>query len=528
MNRWKIKNTSLDQTKLVEEIYRSRGVENYLELFSLGEEMFNDPYLFKDMTKTVDRIINAIKNKERILIYGDYDVDGITSTYILFQTIKNLGGIVSYDIPNRFIDGYGLSTSKAYDIINEGYNLVITVDNGIKSVIEAKILKDNNVVLIITDHHEMEESLPDAFSIIHTELSDYPFKPLAGVGVAFKLVQALIGDDSFEYIDLVALGTVADMMPLVDENRAIVNLGLKKMANSDNLGFASLVSYLDLERPSVADIQFKIAPRINACGRMKSAMLAVRLFESNEKSDALKLLSEIEENNDKRKKLTKILYEEALLLLDESKPSLIIHSPKMHEGVIGIVASRLANEFSKVSVVLKEEEHTYKGSIRSYDGVDVIYILGELSDILIRHGGHRNAAGLEFKKEYLDEFKRRFNELIPSAVRSGITEVEGVIDIYELDIKQVMDLARYDLKDCLFLFENVKLKGKYLIAGQHTKIIINSNSEAIFFNNKNMYSKITNRSNISLLGRLDINTFRGKSKIQVLIEDYVIINTINN
>jgi single-stranded-DNA-specific exonuclease len=244
------------------------------------------------MNKTVDRIMNAIKNKELILIYGDYDVDGITSTYILYQTIKNLGGSVRYDIPNRFIDGYGLSISKAYDIINEGYNLVITVDNGIKSVKEAKILKDNNVELIITDHHEMENELPDAFSIIHTGLSDYPFKPLAGVGVAFKLIQALIGDDSMEYIDIVALGTVADMMPLIDENRAIVNLGLKKMADSDNLGFASLINFLNLERPSVADIQFKIAPRINACGRMKSAKLAVQLFESTEKPDALKYLSE--------------------------------------------------------------------------------------------------------------------------------------------------------------------------------------------------------------------------------------------
>jgi single-stranded-DNA-specific exonuclease len=210
MNKWKIKNPHLDQTKLVEEVYRSRGIEDYLELFNLDEKTFNDPYLFRDMIKTVDRIMDAVKNKERILIYGDYDVDGITSTYILYQAIKNLGGNVFYDIPNRFIDGYGLSTLKAYDIINEGYDVVITVDNGIKSIKEALIFKENNVTFIITDHHQMEDELPDAFSIIHIGLSDYPFKPLAGVGVAFKIVQALIGDDSFEYVDVVALGTVAD------------------------------------------------------------------------------------------------------------------------------------------------------------------------------------------------------------------------------------------------------------------------------------------------------------------------------
>ena len=425
MNRWKIKNPSLDQNNLVNEVYRARGVDNYLELFSLDEKMFNDSYLLRDMKITVDRIMDAVKDKESILIYGDYDVDGITSTYILYQTIKNLGGNVRYDIPNRFIDGYGLSTLKAYEIINEGYNLVITVDNGIKSIEEAKIFKENNIDLIITDHHAMEDILPDAFAIIHTGLSDYPFKPLAGVGVAFKVVQALIGDDSLEYIDIVALGTVADLMPLIDENRAIVNIGLKKMANSDNLGFKALIDFLDLEHPSVADIQFKIAPRINACGRMKSAKLAVELFESTEKKEALKHLTEIEDNNNKRKKLTKILYDEALSLIEEEKPSIIIHSPKMHEGVLGIVASRLVNEFSKVSVVLKEEEYTYKGSIRSYDGIDVIYILGELSDLLIRHGGHKSAAGLEFKKEHLEEFKRRFNELIPHAERNDVTEVEG-------------------------------------------------------------------------------------------------------
>lgn len=524
MIKWKLINLQIDQNRLVDEVYRSRGVENYLELFNLDEKSFNDPYLFRDMSKTVDRIMKAIKDNERILIYGDYDVDGITSTYILYQTIKNLGGNVHYDIPNRFIDGYGLSTSKAYDIINEGYDVVITVDNGIKSIKQASIFKENNVVFIITDHHLMEDELPDAFSIIHTELSSYPFKPLAGVGVAFKFIQALIGEDSFEYLDIVALGTVADMMPLIDENRAIVNLGLKRMANSENLGLSSLISFLDIKRPSVADIQFKIAPRINACGRMKSAKLAVELFASSEKRDSLRLISEIEENNNRRKKLTKTLYDEALLLADRDKPCIIIHSPKMHEGVIGIVAARLSNEFSKVSVVLKEEEYTYKGSIRSYDAVDVINILNQLDDLLIRHGGHTNAAGLEFKKEHLNEFKRRFYELIPIASRDDITLVEGNINVYTLDIKQVMNLDLYDLKDSLFMFKDIMVNGKYLIAGAHSKIIINKKCEAIFFNNKTLHSKIYHGANITLIGRLDINTFRGLSKIQIIIEDFELNN----
>ncbi len=523
MYRWKIRNEHLDQKTLVKDIYQARGVADYQKLFNLDEQDLNDPYQFKDMQKTVDRIMSAIKEKEKILIYGDYDVDGITSTFILFKTLKDLGANIYYDIPNRFVDGYGLTYSKIYEIINDEFNLVITVDNGIKSTFEAKVLKENGVDLIITDHHEQEGKLPDAYTIIHTALSDYPFKPLAGVGVAFKLAQALIGDDALVYIDIVALGTIADMMPLVDENRAIVNLGLKKMKSSENLGLSKLITFLGLSHPSVADIQFKVAPRLNACGRMKSAKIAVELLLAEDTEIALRYLEEIEEINNKRKKLTKVLFDEALLQLNKNDPSIIIHSPIMHEGVLGIIASRLANEYSKVSVVLKEEEFTFKGSIRSYGAVDIIYVLSEIKDLLVRYGGHQNAAGLEFKKENFSEFKRRFNELIPKAKREEITIAEGVIDINALGLKQIKDLDRYDLKDSLFIFPNINPTSKYLIKGEHSKLLINSTTEAIFFNNKNLHSKIDRTTQVTLLGRLDINTFRGKSKKQILIEDFEII-----
>lgn len=523
MYKWKIRNNNLDQSNLVEEIYKSRGIDNYKELFSLNEKSFLDPYLLNDMEKAVDRIMKAIKNNEKILVYGDYDVDGITATFIVYDTLKNLGANINYDIPNRFVDGYGLTYSKTFDIINEDYSLVITVDNGIKSIDEAKYFKENGVDVIITDHHESEAKLPDAYAILHTALSkDYSFKPLAGVGVAFKLSQALIGEEALEYTDIAALGTIADMMPLEGENRAIVNVGLRRLRNSSNIGLRSLISFLDIINPSVADVQYKIAPRINACGRMKSAKLGVELLHSENSAVAVKILSEIEETNNKRKKLTKDLYLESLNNINHTRPSIIVHSPKMHEGVIGIVASRLANEYSKVTVVLKEDEFTFKGSIRSYNGVDVNYILNELKDLLIRHGGHQNAAGLEFVKENLEEFQRRFNELIPKAVRDDIVIAEGVIDIHQLTVEQIMELDKYDLKDTLFVFEDVYPDNRYLIKGEHTKLIINSTAEAIFFNNKNLYSKLYNKNTVSLLGRLDINYFRGKYKKQIIIDDYFI------
>lgn len=521
--KWKVKINDLNQSNLVESIYRARGVNDYIHLFQLDEKDFYDPYRIKDMQKAVDRIMDAIRDQERILVYGDYDVDGITSTYIVYKTLLDLGANVRFDIPNRFIDGYGLSYSKTYDIVNDGFELIITVDNGIKSIHEAKIFHENNIDLIITDHHEIDKQLPEAYAILHTALSDYPFKPLAGVGIAFKLVQALIGDAALEYVDIVALGTIADMMPLIDENRAIVNIGLKQMKSSPNLGLQKLVEFLDLSMPSVADVQYKIAPRINACGRMKSAKLAVDLLLSQNYSQAHTNLVEIEENNNRRKKLSATLYDESLRILNEDEPSIIVHSPKMHEGVIGIVASRLANDYSKVTVVLKEEEYTYKGSIRSYNSIDVIDILNRLKELLIRYGGHQNAAGLEFKKEYLTEFKQRFNDCIPDAKKDDSLSAEGYIDIYTLDLQQIVDLDQYDLKDSLFIFDMIEPESKYLIRGEHTKLVINHQIEAIFFNNKSLYHKLKRNSKVALLGRLDINTFRGVSKKQILIEDYTIL-----
>jgi single-stranded-DNA-specific exonuclease len=520
MNHWKIKNPHLDIDHLVESIYQSRGIKDYKALFALNEQDFYDPYELNDMQKAVDRIMEAINNQEDILIYGDYDVDGITSTTVMYQTIQMLGGHVSYDIPNRFVNGYGLTKTKAYDIVNNNVRLIITVDNGIKSFDEVAIFVDHDVDVIVTDHHEVEAKIPKACAVIHTELSDYPFKPMAGVGVAFKLSMALLGDDALDMIDLVALGTIADMMPLYDENRAFVNVGLKALMNSSNIGLRTLIDYLSIDTPSVADVQFLIAPRLNACGRMKSAKLAVELLLCESKKDAIDIIEQIEEINNRRKNLTQKLYALVKKTIDVNQPSIIVHSPQMHEGVVGIVASRLANEFGKVAVVLKEEEFTYKGSIRSYNGVDVHDILSGLKHLLLRFGGHQNAAGLEFKKDHIDEFIKLFNESLPRAKIDDSIEAEGILDIKQVTHDIVYQLEQYDLKDALFVFEDVYAYQSYLIKGEHTKLVIDYDTEAIFFNNSALYYALKKNKTVSLLGRLDTNTFRGKTKKQIIIEDY--------
>jgi single-stranded-DNA-specific exonuclease len=256
---------------------------------------------------------------------------------------------------------------------------------------------------------------------------------------------------------------------------------------------------------------------------MKSAKIALELLLANNAKEANVLVEEIEEINNRRKKLTKVLYNEALGLYDESQNAIIIHSPRMHEGVLGIVASRLANDYGKVAVVLKEEEYTFKGSIRSYHGVDVIKVLEKLSSILERFGGHKNACGLEFKKEHLQTFKQQFEALIPDAEVDEVYEAEGIVDIETLDLKQISDLERYDLKDALFVFEGSKILAKYLIKGEHTKLILSGNTDALFFNNKLLYQQVKKNGNINLLGRLDINTFQNQTKKVILIEDYQIL-----
>lgn len=525
MENWKVKNKELNQKNLVEQIYLQRGINNYIELFNLGVSDLHDPFKMHDMQKVVDRLKKAIDLEEKILVYGDYDVDGITATYIMYKTLQDLGALVYYQIPSRFDNGYGLSEEKALEIINDDFEVVITVDNGIKSHLEADLFLKNQVDLIITDHHEREVNLPKAFAIVHTELSDYPFKPLAGVGVAFKLSQALIGEKALELVDIASLGTIADMMPLIDENRAIVNLGLSKLAKTKNIGLKKLIQFLNLTLPSISDVQFKIAPRLNACGRMESAHLAVELLLSESEREANQILKKIEDLNNTRKKITSYLHELSNSKIDKTSHANIVSSKEMHEGIIGIVASKIANQTNKVTVVLKETKTTFKGSIRSYQNFDLIEALKKLSPYLIKFGGHQNAAGLEMKKENYEAFKKGFLDLVPKNFTKKDMHAEGYIDIYNLDIQEIINLDQYDLKDSLFIFENCEIKNRYLLSDSHSKIVLSNNIEAIAFNNKKLFFDTALASKITFLGRLDVNFYRNFPKKIILIDDYFIIES---
>ena len=255
---------------------------------------------------------------------------------------------------------------------------------------------------------------------------------------------------------------------------------------------------------------------------MGNAALAVSLLEAGNSLRAIQLIQEMEEINTKRRKLTERLYEEALFLMNNTESSIIVHSPKMHEGVVGIVASRLASEFGKVAVVLKEDEFTFHGSARSYNGVDVLQLLRSVDDLLVRFGGHQSAAGLELKIEDFKAFQTRFNALIPKANIVNEPIAEGIIDINKLTMEQIQDLEHYDLKDCRFVFPKLRFDNRYLIKGEHTKLIIAPDIEAIFFNNKTLYTKLNRPIKVSFLGRLDVSLYRGRRKKQIIIDDYEI------
>ncbi|MDD3129436.1 MAG: DHH family phosphoesterase, partial [Candidatus Izemoplasmatales bacterium] len=329
-------------------LLKNRKISDYETFFSMGKEKLHNPYLLNDMQKAVNRVRYSINNNERIMIFGDYDCDGISAISTLYRTLKTLNANVVYDLPDRFNEGYGLNERAAQEIIKSGVKLVITVDNGITCNNEIEILKNANIDTIITDHHEPGNIIPDAFAIVHPKLSpNYPYQEIAGVMVAYKLASALANDDLEDLFDLVMVGTIADLMPLEDENQAMVNLGIDKIKHTKNIGLKKLIDYSNLDIINVTAIAFKIAPKINSSGRLNKAKEAVELLITDDIKKANDLIIDIEKNHDLRKKLTEEAFQICEELVDENDSVIVVASEKLHEGVIGICAQRLVEKYQK-------------------------------------------------------------------------------------------------------------------------------------------------------------------------------------
>ena len=402
-------------------------------------EDLNDPFLMRDMDKAVERIITAMKESQKIMVHGDYDVDGVTSLSLLYRNLTSIGLNVIPYIPDRFTEGYGLSSQGIEKAKEEGISLIITVDCGITALEEIEMARKYGIDVIVTDHHEPRETLPEATAIINPKVDDYPFKDLAGVGVAFKLLEALYRKLSLNLnhlywdLDLVALGTVADIVPLVKENRVFVHFGLKILEKSKKAGIKSLKSVTGLNgKVEPWHISFILAPRLNAAGRLNHAIEAFKLLSTRDGLEALQLARELDRTNKERQGIEKKILSEAEKMvrrMDLDKDWVIVlGSEDWHEGVIGIVASKLVEQYNRPTILLSFTGGIGKGSGRSIQNFNLFNALLDLEKYLLSFGGHKMAAGLRLEKENLQDFRQALNKLAKERLKKEYFEPELYID----------------------------------------------------------------------------------------------------
>jgi len=504
---------------------------------------FHNPFLMLDMEKAVERILKAIENKEKTIIYGDYDVDGITSITVLKKFLKERGLDADYYIPNRLDEGYGLNKNAIEQIAKQGYKLMITVDCGISGIDEIKQATTLGIETIITDHHEQLDELPEAYAIINPKRRDnqYPFRGLAGVGVVFKLIQAIsikLGLDEKEYLkylDIVCIGTISDIVPLIDENRVIAKLGLMLVRVTKNIGLKELLQSSGYKNIDSGTISFGIAPRVNASGRMGKQEEALSLFLIDEKEKAKEITKNLNEYNLQRQEKEKHIYEqviEELSKVDINKiNSVVLAGENWHHGVIGIVASRITEKFFKPTILICIEGEEGKGSGRSIPGFDLHEALVQSAEYLERFGGHEMAVGLSLKKEKIDEFKECFENIVNCKDIKQILPVIKVDceitkkDLNKQTVEQIKMLEPFgeQNKQPLFVYKNLKIASiRALSEGKHLKLMLKDGAEridAIGFNLGELSEQYLIDDKVDVVGTLEINSYNGEEKIQINIKD---------
>ena len=533
--------------KLISTILANRNIttEEEIRLFlSPTRKDFHNPFLITDMEKSVERIIKAIENKEKVTIYGDYDVDGITSITVLKSFLKDRGLETSQYIPNRLNEGYGLNNNAIEKIKQQGCDLMITVDCGISAINEINYASSLGIETIITDHHEPGNEIPKAFAVIDNKRKDskYPFRELAGVGVVFKLIQAIgikLGlkeEEYLKYLDIVCVGTISDIVPLVDENRVIAKLGLMLIRQTRNIGLKSIINTSGYTKIDSNSISFGIAPRINACGRMGKAEDALELFLSKNYNEVSELAKKLNDYNKLRQDTEKEIYENAIKQIEQNKldknNSIIVGGHNWHHGVIGIVSSKITEMYFKPSILLSfEEDGIGTGSGRSIPGFDLHEALTKCLGSVEKFGGHSMAVGLTVKKEKFEEFKKEFEQI---ATKSNVSEIIPVINI---DAKIDFSAINKDMVESLkqlepfgegnkmpvFVFKNLKIDSiRALSEGKHLKLTLkegNTVVNAIGFNIGNLADEYIIGDKIDVVGVLEVNNFNGVESLQINIKD---------
>lgn len=533
-------------SKLLARVLINRNITNEEDInifLNPTRNDFHDPYLMPDMKKAVDRIDLAIKNKEKIIIYGDYDVDGITSITVLKRFLEERGLIVNYYIPNRLQEGYGLNREAITKIAEEGYKLMITVDCGISGIEEIKYSNSLGIETIITDHHEPLDELPNAIAIVDTKRKDnkYPFRGLAGVGVVFKLIQAigirlnLEEREYLKYLDIVCIGTISDIVPLIDENRVIASLGLKLIQVTRNVGLKSLLKAIGYKKINSTAVSFGIAPRINASGRMGFQEDALKLFLTDNIVQAEAITEKLNRYNAQRQEKEKYILEEAsnsLQSIDTNKiNAIVLAGHGWHHGVIGIVASKLTDRYFKPTLLLSYEDDIIKGSGRSIPGFDLHSALCSSSQYLEKYGGHEMAVGLSLKKENFEKFKESFEKI---AEQNNVQEIlpiiyiDGQITIEDMKKETIEELEKLEPfgeanKTPIFLYKSLKIDSiRTLSEGKHLKMTLkdgNNIINAIGFNMGDLINDYLIGDKVDIIGTLELNSYNGIENIQINLND---------
>ncbi|WP_439426103.1 single-stranded-DNA-specific exonuclease RecJ [Oenococcus alcoholitolerans] len=492
-----------------------------------------DPAKLKNIDKLKDILDQAKKEGKKITIYGDYDTDGVTSTSILYKTLQILGLRVDYYIPDRFKDGYGPNLEAYKRLVKEGSQIIFAIDNGITGYQAASYLKDNHIDFLIADHHQIPEKLPEASVIIHTELSpDYPFKGLSAAGLAYKIAVYLLGKEAAaQFLPLVAAGEIADVMPLTGENKSLVKAGLKAIGNGLNQGISMILKKAGIDAAQVTseNLAFSLAPRLNSLGRMANASALVELLTSQDTAVLAKIATEVEKSNRQRQSTSDKIFEKAQQQVDPlSKKVIICEGRNWHQGVIGIIAGRLADKFSRPAIVFSIDENgVAKGSARSIGNFNIFELLNKAKDLYLSFGGHPQAAGLSLPAEKLDIFHSLIDEKdveIPArminidycASNNSPISYEDYLQVQKLEPfgednpKPVIELSGQRLL-------SVQILGK---ENKHFKLTLsNFVGEVIFFNRPDLFRKLQVGENVSVVGTLSVNEWRGRKKLQLVGKD---------
>ncbi|MBA4303130.1 MAG: single-stranded-DNA-specific exonuclease RecJ [Sphingobacteriaceae bacterium] len=540
---------SINVDPLIARLLLSRGVGTYDEaktFFRPELSLLHDPFLMKDMDKAVSIIEEAIRNQDRILIYGDYDVDGTTAVALLYRFFKHIYDQVGYYIPDRHSEGYGLSIQAIDWAVEQGYNLIITLDCGITANEQVDYANSKGLPVIITDHH-LPAAIPHAAAILNPKQADcpYPFKELSGCGIGFKLAQAFASrneiDDQYvlQSLDLLAVSIAADIVPILGENRILTHFGLKKLNENPTMGLRAIIQLCcDKKELTITDIVFTIAPRINAAGRMGDAKNAVELLLSNSMQEAESRAQVINETNTDRRDVDANITREAMLVAEatadfRSRRTTVVYGQNWHKGVIGIVASRLVEQYYRPTIVFSHADGLLTGSARSVNGFDIHHAIAQCAEYVDQFGGHKYAAGLTLREENIKAFSKKFEEVVKSSIRDEqlvpLLEIDQSIRLKEITprffrvLKQFAPFGPGNMQP-VFSSKGVYSNGFVRVVGEnHLQISVQQDDSiafsAIAFGHAEHYPLISKGLPFNVAYTIEENTWRGVTSIKLNIKD---------